>query len=86
MNFTADLVAEALCNIEVIKDKVCRVYSATREDIFNVSIKELPEWSILYKMLYDTDQLDDYTRIHTEFDPDLIDDLPLEVIQQAAKF
>ena len=55
MNFTADLVAEALCNIEVIKDKVCRVYSTTREDIFNVSIKEIPEWSILYKMIYDTE-------------------------------
>ena len=55
MNFTADLVAEALWNIEVIKDKVCRVYSTIREDIFNVSIKELPEWSILYKMIYDTE-------------------------------
>ena len=86
MNFTADLVAEALSNIEVIKDKVCRVYSTTREDIFNVSIKELPEWSILYKMIYDTEQLDEYTHIHTGFDPELIEDLPLPVIQQAAKF
>ena len=80
MNFTADLVAEALCNIEVIKDKVCRVYSTTREDIFNVSIKEIPEWSILYKMIYDTEQLDEYTQIHTGFDPELIEDLPLPVI------
>lgn len=55
MNFTADLVAEALYNLDVIRNKVCRVYSDTREDIFNVNIKELPEWSILHKMLFDTD-------------------------------
>lgn len=53
MNFTADLVAEALYGVEVLKDKICRVYSATREDIFNVNINELPEWSIIYKMLFD---------------------------------
>ena len=53
MNFTADLVAEALFNLQVIKDKVCRVYSTSREDIFNISINELPEWSILHKMLFD---------------------------------
>ena len=53
MNFTADLVAEALFGLEVLKDKICRVYSATREDIFNVNIHELPEWSIIYKMLFD---------------------------------
>ena len=58
MNLTADLVAEALCKIEVIKDKICRVYSTTREDIFNVHIQQLPEWSMIYKMLYDTEQLD----------------------------
>ena len=55
MNFTADLVAEALYNLDVIRNKVCRVYSDTREDIFNVNIKELPEWSILHKMLFDTE-------------------------------
>ena len=55
MNFTADLVADALYNLDVIRNKVCRVYSDTREDIFNVNIKELPEWSILHKMLFDTD-------------------------------
>ena len=53
MNLTADLVAEALYGLEVLKDKICRVYSASREDIFNVNIKELPEWSIIYKMLFD---------------------------------
>ena len=55
MNFTADLVAQALTDIDMIKKKVCRVYSDTREDIFNVNIKDLPEWSILYKMLFDTE-------------------------------
>ena len=54
MNLTADLVAEALYKIEVIKDMICRVYSTSREDIFNVNIKELPEWSIIYKMLFET--------------------------------
>ena len=58
MNLTADLVSEALYKIKVIKDKICRVYSTTREDIFNVNIQQLPEWSIIYKMLYDTKQLD----------------------------
>ena len=53
MNFTADLVADALFNIEMIKEKVCRIYSSSREDIFNVIISELPEWSILHKMLFD---------------------------------
>ena len=57
MNFTADLVAEALYGVEVLKDKICRVYSATREDIFNVNINELPEWSIIYKMLFNTAQM-----------------------------
>ena len=38
MNFTADLVADALYQLDAIKDKMCRVYSASREDIFNVSI------------------------------------------------
>lgn len=58
MNLTADLVAEALYKIEVIKDMICRVYSTSREDIFNVNIKELPEWSIIYKMLFETKLLD----------------------------
>ena len=67
MNFTADLVAEALINIEMIKEKVCRVYSSSREDIFNVKISELPEWSILHKMLFDTERLDEYTKAQTTF-------------------
>ena len=62
MNFTADLVAEALYGIETLKDKICRVFSTTREDIFNVSISELPEWSIIYKMLFDQRKMDDAER------------------------
>ena len=53
MNFTADLISEALYGIQSIKDKVCRVFSSQREDIFNVDIKKLPEWSLLYKLLND---------------------------------
>ena len=86
MNFTADLVAEALFNLEVIKHKVCRVYSDTREDIFNVNIKELPEWSILHKMLFDTDQLDEYTLNLTNFDESKLEELTQEEVEQSAKF
>ena len=78
MNFTADLVAQALFNLQEIKDKICRVYSTSREDIFNICIKELPEWSILHKMLFDTDQLDTYTMENTTFVPDMVDILPFE--------
>ena len=86
MNFTADLVADALFSLQVLKDKVCRVYSATREDIFNVNINELPEWSILHKMLFDTQELDAYTKKHTVFDENFLEELPIEVVEQAAKF
>jgi len=51
----------------MIKEKVCRVYSSSREDIFNVKISELPEWSILHKMLFDTKSLDKYTKVQTTF-------------------
>lgn len=61
MNFTADLVAEALYGIELLKTKVCRVYSTSREDIFNVNIRELPEWSIIHQMLFSSKQ-SAYTR------------------------
>ena len=67
MNLTADLVADALYSIETLKDKVCRVYSAKREDIFNLKIKELPEWSIIYKMLFDEKKMTEYTRANTYF-------------------
>ena len=53
MNFTADLVAEELYKLEIMKKYVLRSYSQSREYIFNIKIKELPEFSVLYKMLYD---------------------------------
>ena len=86
MNFTADLVAQALFGLQILKKKVCRVYSQSREDIFNLCITELPEWSIIYKMLFDEEELDQYTKKHTVFDESLIPILPIEVIEQAAKF
>jgi len=42
------------------------MYSASREDIFNIKIKELPEYSVLYKMLYDLEVLDEFTKIKSE--------------------
>ena len=86
MNLTADLVSEALYKIEAIRKKICRIYSTTREDIFNVNIQELPEWSIIYKMLYDTEQLDEYTKENTQFDEEMMDDMTDEQIYQAVKF
>ena len=56
MNLTADLVAEALYHLENLKKSVCRVYSASREDIFNVNINELPQWSIIHKMLFNDER------------------------------
>ena len=53
MNFTADFVAKALYNIESIHEKVRRVYSTSSEDIFNIKLHKLPEWSLLYDMLFD---------------------------------
>ena len=55
MNFTADLITEELCKIEMIKEYVARTYSSSREDIFNLKVAELPEYSVLYKMLYKTE-------------------------------
>ena len=53
MNLTADLVAEALYKIEEMKNKICRIYSVQREDLFNQIFEQLPEWSIMYKMLFE---------------------------------
>ena len=86
MNFTADLIADALYGIQSIKDKVCRVFSTQREDIFNADIKKLPEWSLLYKLLNDQNQLDVYMRTHTTFDPNQIDSVDIGEVLQAAKF
>ena len=61
MNFTADLVAQELYKIKSMQNHVIRSYSSSREDIFNIKIKELPEYSVLYKMLYDDEILNEYT-------------------------
>ena len=37
-------------------------------------------------MLFDTDELDDYTLVNTTFDEFDIDEMPQEAIEQAAKF
>ena len=67
MNFTADLVAQELFKIEMLKKKVLRLFSSVREDIFNIKIRELPEYSVLYKMLYESeDTLNEMTAEHTE--------------------
>ena len=48
MNFTADLVAAELYKLKMMQAFVVRTYSQSREDIFNIKIDELPEYSILY--------------------------------------
>lgn len=62
MNFTADLVAEELYNIETMRNCVVRTYSQAREDVFNIRVRELPEFSLLHKMIYKQEYLDDYTK------------------------
>ena len=52
MNYTADLVAKTLFELHDIKDKVSRIYSSFEENIFNVEIKKLPEWSVIYQMIF----------------------------------
>ena len=86
MNLTADLVAQTLFGVEMLRDKICRVYSVSREDIFNVNIRELPEWSIIHKMLYDKKRIGSFTTAHISFVHSLIDRLPHETVALAAKF
>mmetsp|Transcript_41119 Transcript_41119/g.53968 ORF Transcript_41119/g.53968 Transcript_41119/m.53968 type:complete len:103 (-) Transcript_41119:694-1002(-) len=76
MNFTADLVAQELFKLEVLKKKVLRLFSMVREDVFNIKIEELPEYSVLYKMLYDSEEtFNEMTREHTAVtENDEIDD------------
>ena len=66
MNFTADLVAEELYKLKILQAFVVRTYSQTREDIFNIKLKELPEFSVLHKMIYKTEFFDEYTKAETE--------------------
>ena len=52
MNLTADLVSEELYKLKDIQERFCRTFSKSREDLFNIKIKELPEYSMIYKMLF----------------------------------
>ena len=86
MNMTADLVAEAIYGIKEMREKVCRVYGTLREDVFNVSLENMPEWSLLYKMFYDTKFLDSYTKELKDIPTDNLWNLPIEEVEQLAKF
>ena len=87
MNFTADLVAEELYKLEIMKPKVLRTYSTSREDLFNIKIKELPEYSTLYKMLFESDDiLNEYTQEKTTVMRDLVSQMDQGDVLQAAKF
>ena len=65
MNFTADLVAEELYKLKMMQAFVVRTYSRAREDVFNIRLRELPEFSILHKMIFKTEFLDEYTMART---------------------
>ena len=66
---------------------VARTYSAAREDIFNVKIKELPEYSVIYKMLFkSSEKLDEYTKKVTTMNLETADQMSYENKLQAAKF
>ena len=67
MNFTADLVAQELYKLKIMQKFVVRTYSQAREDIFNIRIKDLPEYSLIYKMLFESeDALNEYTKQKTD--------------------
>ena len=64
----------ALYSLEPLKDKICRVYSNSREDIFNVKIHELPEWSIIHKMLFNRREMSSFTTAMSIFTQHLLRD------------
>ena len=66
MNNAADLLAQELYKIKMIKEAIVRTYSSAKEDIFNVVFEDLKEYSILHKMIFDKDQLADFSKILTE--------------------
>ena len=67
MNFTADLIAQELYKLKAMQKFVVRTYSQAREDIFNIRIKDLPEYSLLYKMLFESEEaLNEYTKQKTD--------------------
>ena len=66
---------------------MCRTYSQAREDVFNIKIKDLPEYSVLYKMLYKSQDIyNEFTRRRTEMNQNNIEDVEINKRLQAAKF
>lgn len=87
MNFTADLVAQELYKLEVMKKFVCRTYSSAREDVFNVRINDLPEYSVLFKMLFDSREIyDSFTNQKTSVQNRGVENFNHDELLQAAKF
>ena len=70
-----------------MKDVVCRTYSQAREDVFNIRIKDLPEYSVLYKMLYKSEQIyNDFTNLKTQMRSNESEDMDRNRLLQAVKF
>ena len=66
---------------------MCRTYSQAREDVFNIKIKDLPEYSVLYKMLYKSQDIyNEFTRRRTEMNQNNVEDVGINKRLQAAKF
>jgi len=51
-NYTADLLAEELFKLASLQQRVVRVYSQSKEDIFNVDVNTLKPYVLTYKMLF----------------------------------
>ena len=87
MNFTADLVAQELYKLKIMQKFVVRTYSQAREDIFNIRIKDLPEYSLIYKMLFESeDALNEYTRQKTDMRNVEADETSQNTLLASAKF
>ena len=87
MNFTADLVAQELYKLKIMQKFVVRTYSQAREDIFNIRIKDLPEYSLIYKMLFESeDALNEYTRQKTDMRNVEADETSQNKLLASAKF
>jgi len=54
-NYAADLIAEELHKVAMLQQRVVRVYSSSREDIFNLKPDELKPYSLMHKMIYSDD-------------------------------
>ena len=52
-NETTELLAQALYEIDNIRDEVLRTLSSSKEDIINLELDKLPEYSVLYKIIND---------------------------------